>query len=373
MNWTRYTVRDTANGGMPAAAFDIPQDWTPDSRVLWNPAQPQSPVQLFAMATAPDGITVFETLPWQAFGWSNPPMPFAVPGQNLNGIVQMQPVAPEAAIRQLLIPAWRGRAPGLEILGADVTQLDAPYDARVPNALTSAHALKARIAWDQNGRRIEEIFHATMPVITVPPAGWGMPSMTSWQMTDIMAFRAPMGELDAAHGVFERIQRSWQIEPNWKALVQQRISGLIHQAGAHTDQLLEQGRRQTESFIRSSNEFIQRGRDYVAGQQARVDAMASPVYTGTSATFSASKMMGGDGDSGGGSTYTSHDQAIDSIYERQTVDNPANSANDKITSHVDYVWKDHNGNLQGSNDPNFDPNTGTEFGNWTRATVKRPG
>lgn len=366
--WTRYSVADPAQGGMPAAQFEHPSDWRPDSRVIWNLQQTQSPVQVFAMAVAPDNVTAFEALPWQAFGSSQNAMGFAAPGQNIAGVIQMQPVAPEAAITQLLIPNWRGRMPNLQVLGTDITQLEAPYDARVPNAVTSAHKLKARIAYDLDGRRIEEIFHATMPVISMPPAGWGMAPMTTWQLTDIVAFRAPSGELDASRATFERIQNSWQFNPQWKAALQQRVGGLLAQASAATNQILANGRAQIDANRRASNEFIQRGQAYVAGQQARVDAMDNPVYTGTSSTYSPFEAS-----SASSSDYTSHNQSIDGIREEQTVHNPDNTANEKISSHYDHVWKDHNGNLQGTNDPNYDPNTGSEFGNWTQATVKRPG
>ncbi len=363
-SWLQHKIVDHAHG-LIAAIFQHPADWRAESRVEWVPQHRRSPVRVSAMA-APQGRDLsFQFYPMQSFLW--PPMPLTSPGQNVEGVIQIQPVSPQDAMARIILPSYRGGVADLKISAIDAQPEPTTPDPRAPQAQLQAFRITARIEFDFNGARREEEFSALQSIVAFPPSGWGMPPMISWTLTDICSVGAVKGGLDAALPTALRIRRSFQINPQFKDLVQRTVRNMIAQAGRQTDALLQQGSEQIARNAQASREFMARNQAYVDQQQARVDAMANPVWTQTSSVFSASDMMG-DGDRSG---YTSHDQFVDAMREEQTVHNPENSANSKISNHVDYVWKDHEGNLIGSDDPNYDPNRGSDR-RWTQATIRKP-
>lgn len=358
-------VTDAAHGGVPAASFEHPSDWQAGGRVTWLPHQQQMPVQINAYALSPDRLRGLEFIPLQGFGW--PPMPMTSRGQNAAGIIQLEPFPPVEAVTQLVLPNYRGRVQNLRILSGGSTPEAGPTDPRMPQAQTQAHRIAVRVQYGFESRAYEEEFHARQVIVAIPGG------RISWQLTEMWCGRAEAGELDGVLQTFNHIAGSWQTNPQWQALVQQAVSGLLNQSYQATNDLLRAGERQLELNRQASQQFMARNQAYVDGQQRRVDAMANPVWTQTSSTFSASEMMGNAPESSAAPDYTSHNQSIDSIREEQTVFNPADTANEKISNHYDHVWKDQDGNLQGTNDPSFDPNFGSATQEWTRAVVKKPG
>lgn len=364
-SWIRHAIVDNAHG-LVAAVFDHPADWRAESRVEWLPQHRRLPVRVSAVA-APQGRDVsFQFYPMQSFFW--PPMPLTSPGQNAEGVIQIQPVPPQETMTRIILPSYRGGAPNLKILGIDARPEPVTPDPRAPQAQLQAFRITARIEFDHNGARREEEFSALQSIVVFPPSGWGMQPVISWTLTDICSIGCAKGGIDAVSPIALRMRRSLQTNPQFKDLVQRVVQNSIALAGQQTDALLQQGREQIARNGQASREFMARNQAYVDQQQARVDAMANPIWTQTSSTFSASEMMGG----GGGSEYASHDRFVDAMREEQTVHNPENSANTKISNHVDYVWKDRDGNLMGTNDPNADPNRGSDR-EWTRAIIRKPG
>ena len=366
--WQQYVVTDPNLGGMPVSSFEHPADWLPASHVQWIPQNPHQPVRMFARAVAPDGSSAVEFLPMQGFQW--PPPPLMSAGQNNGGLVAQQPAPPVDAVAQLVVPQYRGQCQNLRVVSGDATPVAVPADPRFPNAQAQAHDVKLRLAYELDGAGQEEEFRARQTIISLPAMAWGMPPMTNWTLTDIGSCRARTGDLDAVLAIFERVLQSYQTNAQWTSAVQQTVRQLLQQTAQAGDQAIANGWRQVEVNAQASRAFMQGSADYVAAQGQRVAAMDSPVYTGTGPDVSSAYIAG----DGGGSAYTTHNQTIDGIREEQTVFNPANTANEKFSSHSDYVWKDQDGNLQGTNDPSLDPNLGsTDNRQWTRAQVKRPG
>lgn len=363
--WTRFTVIDTANGGLPAASFEYPSEWLAGGQVTWQPQHQQSPVQVNAYAVSSDRLRGLEFIPYQGFTW--PPMPMAMRGQNAAGIIQLEPVPPVDAVVHLVVPNYRRQAENLKIVSGSSTPETVPADPRLPQAHAQAHNTVVRVQYAFQGKSYDEEFRAKQVIIAIPGGRY------SWQLTSMWCARAEAGELDALMPVFECIANSWQTNPQWQNFVQQTVSGLLNQSYQATNDLLRAGEQRLEMNRQASQQFMARNQAYVDGQQRRVDAMANPVWTQTSSTFSASEMMGYGSDTAASSDYSSHNQSIDSIREEQTVFNSANTANEKISNHYDHVWKDQDGNLQGTNDPSFDPNFDATTQQWTRAVVKKPG
>jgi hypothetical protein len=58
--------------------------------------------------------------------------------------------------------------------------------------------------------------------------------------------------------------------------------------------------------------------------------------------------------------------------EEESIYNPNAPHNEKVGGHHDYIWTDQLGNVQATNDPNYDPNSNSNQ-NWTVARKKRIG
>jgi hypothetical protein len=269
---------------------------------------------------------------------------------------------------RLVLPNYRRGVQNLRILAAQATPEPPPTDPRAPQARAEAYRVAVRVGYAHRGQSYEEEFRAKQ-IIVVMPGPWGGAGFINWQLTEMCCLRAEPGKLDAAMGIFEGIQKSFEFNPQWTNMLQQMVSNLLSQSAGVADAVLASGARQAEISAQASRDFMQRSANYVAQQQSRVDAMDNPVYTATSSTYSPFEAS----DSVASSDYTSHDWTIDGIREEQTVHNPANTANEKFSAHHDHVWKDQDGNLQGTNDPSFDPNLGSDHRVWTRAAVKRLG
>ena len=74
---------------------------------------------------------------------------------------------------------------------------------------------------------------------------------------------------------------------DWSAMLAVNLTGYLTAAQAFGRAMLERGRQQVELNGQASREFMARNQAYVNAQQARIDAMPNPVYTGTTKTFSA--------------------------------------------------------------------------------------
>ncbi|ECI7685965.1 hypothetical protein E0668_24160, partial [Salmonella enterica subsp. enterica] len=283
-SWERHIIADPMHGGMPVAAFYHPPGWQAGSQVMWNPAEKQSPVRIIAHAGPPDGSLTLEFLPSQAYAW--PPMPLTMPGQNADGVIMMQPMPAADAVVRMIVPAFRARCDNLQVISAEQVNMPAPSDPRIPPGAAQVFKARVRIRYSFKGVEREEEFRAEQTIIHG--------GMTFWQLHNVASFSAPAGALDANLSIFDHVEQSWFENEQWKTLLQQVVSQGLAAANAQINAQIEAGRMQTERFIQESNARMQRNADYVARQGARIAAMEGGPYLGTTKTFSASDMLGGD-------------------------------------------------------------------------------
>jgi hypothetical protein len=159
-----------------------------------------------------------------------------------------------------------------------------------------------------------------------------------------------------------KIKSSLENNPQWQQSIQPIAQMILKNSKQEGDAIIDRGWKNLDLNQHRINENSARNRAYIDEQQRRIDAM--PTTPPPSMDF---------GSNSSGSGYDSNDAFIDGIREEHSIYNPENTANEKVSIHDgDYIWKNERGDVQTSSDPNYDPNTGSNW-NWTPAQKKKIG
>lgn len=253
-------VMDTEGWGQPVEALRmlVPVDWRPEGGVRWTQGQfgcPPNIVQALWRATSADGTTGIELLPSFTWQWADDPQMQQIIGQqaaNQTGCPAAPPAGAADFVRSMVVPQSRR---GAQVLGAEPLQAATRTEAR--NAEAANQALiqagymrgvradvgRVRLAWQANGRPVEEWIQATVVTKAMPTAdtaalmqGQINYSASTYAMAayNVFGIRAPRGELDAKATLFATILASVRINPQFQVAVGQFLisMGKINQRGA---------------------------------------------------------------------------------------------------------------------------------------------
>lgn len=358
--FVQYQMIDQQQG-IVAGAFEHPAGWQAGCNILWNYQNSSSPVSVSAWAINPNKFEMFAFLPMQSFSWSEPDSGFGYIGQNMGGLIKMPPMSPEDAVRNWLIPTFCGNRESFNLVGINVEQItDRPPDLRFQSMFL--HQVSVRVEYAENGLQVEEEFQCLHQVMQFPPMTglYGMTQMTGWSLAEFCSFRTEKGRLDEMRETFLKIKSSLEYNPQWQHSIQPVAQTLINNSKQEGDAIIDGGWERLRENQQRINETNTRNQNYIDQQQRRIDAM--PTTPPSSMNFNS-------GDSG----YDSNDAFIDGIREEHSIYNPENPANEKVSIHDgDYIWTNERGDVQTSNDPDYDPNPGSNW-NWTPAQKKKIG
>ena len=369
----RHIIGDPMNPGVPVGQFDHPAGWRAESQLHWNTANVSNPALLFARAFNPNGPEAWEMLPHQdfyttAFGAMSDPLAafgrmamnwfggsssggqpapaaapagFSAPGPRhamIGGLAYgpevHAPMRPADALVQFVLPRFRGRIPGLRIVGVKpMPQLAEMLNIRDVAAVPHDGAT-ARIAYDLAGHPIEE--ELLCGVYVMPGNGGGQ---QNWGLKPLMSFRAAAGRLDDLLQHLLWIPRSVQLNPQWQAIVSNMQAQI--NAGQHYAQMA-----QNQETLAVQARTRQMQSDYFNWHQETQAGLQAQSWQ------SFNNRVEGFGDAMMGRT---------AYADPSRTEQP----------HYDYgynphVWTDGQGNWHHSQDPNFDPNIGADR-TWTRA------
>lgn len=361
-NFVAYQMIDRQQGAI-AGVFEHPADWQAGSNILWNFQNSNSPVSLNAWSVNPVKFEMFAFLPTQSFSWTEPETGMYFRGQNVGGLINLPPMSPEDAVNHWLIPSFCGNKEGLKIIALNVEPInDRPADRRFQSV--SQHQILVRIEYAENGLQVEEEFQSVHSIRQFPPMPglFGATYFTSWALEELCSFRTEKNKLEPMRETFLKIKSSLQINPQWIQAIQQSAQMLTQNSKQQGDMLINQGWENLRLNQQRINETANRNRDYIKQQQERIDAM--PTAAPPSMNFN----------SGSNNTeYSSSDAFIDAMREEHSISNPENTANEKVSIHDgDYIWKNERGDVQTTNNPNYDPNIGSNW-NWTPVQKKKTG
>jgi hypothetical protein len=342
---------DREGFGQPveAARLLIPADWKYESSVRWvNTPCIANLVEVFGRASSPDGISGFEFFTPHSWQWTDDPaarqMAIQMPAQSCE---MRPPVGAAEYIRRSIVPRFRQGAqmldtqPMPQVAQAKETNARTQYAQLFQSGVLSGFrvdAARVKLRYQIGGRPVEEWISGTtltsaMPIMSATAAMSGqMAQTTSYTIAaeDLIATRAPAGELEGKSKLFATMVSSIRPNQQWVAAVQQVITNI---GNAQIKGAADRSRIWTKAS-RETNEMIVRG---YQERQAVQDRLA-----------------------------TQYDQSIRGV---ETFVNPSTHEQVELTGGYKDAWSNGLGEYILSDSTSFNPSMAFK-GNWVR--LERP-
>jgi DNA-directed RNA polymerase subunit RPC12/RpoP len=324
---------DTQGLGIEAFRLLIPAGWDFQGGVTWVTDNPGIPAYIAFQVRNPGGVETFEVFPTMPFYWTNNPtvvMMFPIGSRYFGN--EVRPPAPvQQVMQQIVLPRLRGQMSDLRLLNLEempelVRQVQATRP--VPDEATFSNAARARIQYRQGDQTIEEeIFgvvegtHVAMPVLM------GMMEHIYWQASYLFSWRAVAGRLDESADIFQSILYSIRINPEWFGRCVQ------------ISQYLIQNQIQQIQNIGQLSRYISQINDQISDEIMASYNQRQAVYDRVATQFS---------------------QAIRGVEEYY---DPNQDRTVELPGMYNYAWSNSLGEYYVTDDPNFDPNVGSNL-NW---------
>ena len=338
-------VPDPGQGGIVAAWIFVPETWHFDSKVEWHYGWVENPVSIAAQAENPAGAEacfLYPTL--QLIDVKGPPslqryVKKPKPGESSGAAIWLEP-RPALQIMAIFIQKTRGNTKKFQWLGKQ----ELPGLAKamgVPKG-SNQQGIAVKIAYEFDGKPVEEAFYGVYFLTQVPGAGPAKSFVqTNWGLMGLHSFRAPAGTLDKRMPVFAVIAHSFRLNPQWaerrRVIMAKLLEAFNQQLKAGYDKIAA-ANRLAHQVAANNNAFIQSiDRQVMANRQS-------------------------GGGSSNDSTRSFADKESDLIRGVDTTEDPMYGTS-QHSFMEQYHWTDGNNNWRNSNDPNYDPSH-TESGTW---------
>lgn len=222
---------DRNGTGIEAFRLLIPVDWRFEGGIDWVLDNPGLPATAHFRVSDPKGNGEFEVFPNLPFFWSDNRMildMFPV-GSRYFGNEVLPPLGPLAALKEIVIPRFRGNVSNLRIVSEEnLPDLAQSLGESQPGISTTASGAKVRIAYLRDGKPIEEEIYAVVESVSFPiQTMYGPATNVNWYVDYIFSFKAPRGELDSQAKIFQTIARSFSLNPRWFSKYSQLVEYLI--------------------------------------------------------------------------------------------------------------------------------------------------
>lgn len=325
--------------GIEAFRFLMPSDWNFEGGIRWVLDNPGMPAVADLRVKNPKGREEFEVFPNQAFFWTNNQMVLSTfpIGSRYFGNEVRPPIQPIEALRNIVIPRFRGNVTELRI----ISQQPLPELAKAlgagkpqPGVTTSADAAKIRIEYKKNGVPMEEEIYGVVESFSYPlQTMYGVATNIHWVADYLFSFKAEKGKLDANTKTFQTIAYSFRLNPQWfnkynqviEYLAQMQIKRIRH-IGEISRIISQTHREISDSMLQS---YYQR--------QAVHDKIAD--------------------------NFSQYIRGVDKYY------NPIEQKNVELPSGYNNVWTNPSGEYILTDNPNYNPNVGSTR-NWQRIEKK---
>jgi len=331
----RFACFDRQGIGLEAFSFFGPADWQFRGGVVWTLRSPAMPATIAFTVTSSDGACQLEAFPTQLYFWTNNPMVLQTfpPGSVYLGSEVRPPVGPVEVLQQMVIPAHRRGAAGMRVVEAKVLpelarQLGAGQQS-APGVQSRALGGKVKVRYSLGQTAFEEDFYCVVESTAMGMQSlYGMVVNINWLPSYIFSFRAPEGKLEALRPTFELMVRTFKINPRWFNKYNQLINILV-----------QNKIRQINNIGRISR-IISQTNDEISDMVMSSWRQRNAVYDRLADQFS--------------QTIRGVDEYVD----------PNSNQKVELPSGYDRAWTNGLGEYILSDNPNFDPNVGSNQ-NWT--------
>lgn len=208
--------------GIEAFRFLIPADWEFEGGVHWLLNNPGMPAVIAFRARNPQGLESLEVFPNISCFWTNNPMTqMLFPIGSLYFGNEVRPPMPALqALRELVIPRYRGGVPGLQIVAQehlpDLPRALQAQSPAAPSVPVQTDGARVRIRYQVGGQEVEEDIFGVVEITGFSaPTMMGVTQTLFWMVEYLFSFRAPAGHLDRLGDLFQGIVRSFRLNPEW--------------------------------------------------------------------------------------------------------------------------------------------------------------
>ena len=324
--------------GLEAFSILVPKGWQVSGGVTWVPTRPAAPVQISLQIANPDNPEVFEAFPVLYFTWTNNfMMQMSMPvGSLYFGYEVRKPQAAREVMHQVVLQRYR-RVPDLAIVdegpATELLQFVTHEQAnQAQGGQYSTDSVRMRLHYTFNNQPVaEEMSGVAEYTRILAPGMFGNMENIYWSMGHLTSFRSSRERLESYADLHRAIATSIKLNPAWTAVVQQVIQGLTNNTLRSIDQIGALSRQISRTFNEISDMNMK-------GWQAR-----SAAYDRMSENFSQSI------------------RGVDPYYD------PNTGQNVELPSGYSQAWSTPLGEYILSDDPNFNPNIGSNQ-TWTPLT-----
>jgi hypothetical protein len=332
LRFKNYSYVDRQGTGIEAFSFLMPSDWEFEGGIRWILDNPAMPSVTALRVYNPKGKEQFEVFPNHCYFWSTNLQLLSMfpPGSKYFGSIVKRPVAAQNALRNIILSEQRNGFPDLKVIkDENVPELPKALGAgKQAQGVGSSGATGARlrVSYTKDGTTLEEEFYAVVESLTFPVQSmYGTSYNTIWYVDYIFSFKAQKGKLESTAKIFQTITASFKVNPHWFA----KYSNVI-----------EYMAQRKISQIKSVGEFsrmLSRMSDQVSEEKMQQFKERGDVYDKVSQKFSDNTL------------------GIDRYF------NPHEEKEVELPSGYNHAWCNNNGEYILSDDPNFNPNEGSNL------------
>lgn len=353
-----YRIIDEKHQGIVVSTFELPASWQAQSRVNWNYAHLSFPVTAWAVAYNPNGAEAVEMFPVDAFYWLEPDYGFNPQGQNSLGQTCLRVMSAEETMLKWVLPKYRGNRPNLRVIGT-IPMPDLPQRIGFNLPGVQMESVAVKIEYAENNQIIEEVIYGVKTTQQPPPTygAGGMIVQTNWGFARLFSFRAAQGRIEENRDLFWHVIKSAKANPQWEQMYNQ----ILGQMQTQFNQYLQAGYDQINAATQMSHQ-ISAQNDAWLNQQAQKRETDNRAWEQKRAQ---------ENEAWG--KYTNNDAFGDMMMGRETYADPSSNLGEvQIDGYHDYVWTNKQEEYIPTNDPNFDPNIGSNQ-NWVLLKKKNIG
>ncbi len=209
----RLSVTDPMMGGEEAFSMLVPVDWRVEGGIVWRP-------ELATLAYAamrisnPQGPEMLEVFPNIPFTWNERGYIGFPPGSLYLGMYVQQPIWDAQQYVQSIALAQFRQGVNARIVGRqelpDIARMTAAAVQEV-GAQKTVVAERLRVEYAEGSWQLEEDIYCILVFAQIP----SMPGLTIWGTDRIFGFRAEKGKLDAQAPLLHAMVFSVRIDPSW--------------------------------------------------------------------------------------------------------------------------------------------------------------
>ncbi len=329
-------VMDREGIGSEAFSVLVPTNWNFDGGIYWTLRSPAMPAVVSFKVWNPSDSEVFEVFPAHLFSWSNDQMflsTFPI-GSNYLGSEVRPPMGAVEFLKAYLVPKFRGKYGEIKFLEERPLDLPPETPSYQQGVELSRNAGRMRIEYLEEGREVEEEIYGIIERYRFSMPGiYGMIVHTNWVADYLFSFKTLRGELEGKRKIFQLIAHSFKLNPTWFSKYNQVVNFLVQNQIQQISNIGEISR----IIARTSDEIS----DMVMSSYKYRESVMDKIAT----------------------------QWSDAMRGIDRYQNPIDGREMELPSGYYNAWVNTLGEYILSDDPNFDPNIGSNV-RWEKMEKK---